>query len=170
MKMNRLQKITLILIALLGAGLAALGMIAQLPIVLLLSVLMAAFWCAITIYGNPNLHLVFFIVFLALISMIIFSRISFIIMVLLVILDIAAWNLGEFSHRALRYDDRPNNKRMENLRMKQLAIPLAIGFVLAVVPMVVRVQLPFLLTAILFIAAVVLVGLGIREVREKSGE
>lgn len=168
MKLNRLQTITLILIALLGAGSAVMGFFAQLPIVMLLSILLGAFWCAITIYGNPNLHIVFFIAFLALLSIAIFSQVSFIASVLLVLLDIASWNLGEFSHRALRFDDRPNSKRMENLRFKQLAIPLGIGFVLAILPMIVSVQLPFLVTAILFIAAVVLVGVGIRGVREKA--
>ncbi|MEE4195083.1 MAG: hypothetical protein V2J07_07785, partial [Anaerolineae bacterium] len=156
MRLNRLQTITVILIALLGAGLAALSFIGQLAIILLLSVIMAAFWCAIVVFGKPDLHLAFFIVFLAMLGIAILDQLPFVWLALLVILDIAAWNLGEFSQRALRYKHIPNQKRMENLHMKQLAVPLGIGFALAMLPSLIRVELPFVVMAVLVVGAVVL--------------
>lgn len=168
MKLNRLQIITLVIIALLGATLAALSVHGQLPVVLLLSVILAAFWCATVVFGKPDLHLAFFVTFLALLSIAIFDGLPFVWLALLVCLDIAAWNLGEFSQRLLRYNEIPNQQRMENLHLKQLAIPLGIGFALAILSAVIRLQLPFIVVAVLVIAAVVLVGVGIRGLREKK--
>lgn len=168
MRLNRLQTITVILIALLGAGLAALSFIGQLAIILLLSVIMAAFWCAIVVFGKPDLHLAFFIVFLAMLAIAILDQLPFVWLALLVILDIAAWNLGEFSQHTLRFQHIPNQKRMENLHLKQLAVPLGIGFALAILPTLIRVELPFVVMAVLVIAAVVLVGVGIRGLREEG--
>jgi len=167
-KLTRLQTFAIVLIALLGAGLAALSFFNQLAVLMMLSVLLAAFWCAIVVFGKPDLHLAFFVAFMVLVSIALLDGVPFGWMALLLCIDIAAWNLAEFSRRARAYQNIPNRKRLENLHLKQLGIPLGIGFALAVLPSLIRVELPFAVLVILVITAVVLVGVGIRGLREKK--
>lgn len=167
-KLTRLQTFAIILIALLGAALAALSFFNQLAVLLMLSILLGAFWCAIVVFGKPDLHLAFFVAYVVLLSLALLDGVAVGWVALLLCIDIAAWNLGEFSQRALAYPNIPNHKRLENLHLKQLGIPLGIGLALAVLPSMIRVELPFAVLVILVIAAVVLVGVGIRGLREKK--
>jgi len=170
MKLSRIELITLITVIVLGASLSALGLLGQTPFLLLFSILLAAIWCATIVFGKPDLDLVFFVAFLALISIGIFNRMPFVWLTLTVCLDIAAWNLAEFNRRLQKYEHIHNARKLENQHLKQLGIPLGIGFALSILPSFVKMEISFLAMVILVIGAVVLVGLGIRGLQEKVEE
>lgn len=168
MKLSRMEIITLAIIITLGTGVAVLGYTGQLAFVLMLSVVLTALWCAAVVFGKPDLHLVFFVAFLALIGISVFNQQPYVWTTLAICFDIAAWNLGEFSLRLGRYEHIHNPRKLENLHFKQLGIVLGIGFLLAMVPALIQFEMSFVLIVVLVLGAVVLIGVGIHGLREKD--
>lgn len=166
MKLSRMEIITLAIIAILGAGMAVLGFTGQMAFVLLLSIFLAAVWCATVVFGKPDLHLVFFVAFLVLISLTIFNERPLMWTALAICLDIAAWNLGEFNLRLGRYNHIHNPRKVENHHLKQLGIVLGIGYLLAMAPTIIRLQISFLPVVVMVLGAIILIGIGIRGLRE----
>ena len=168
LNLSRIEIIALVLVILLGIGLAVAGQRAQQTIILISSLVLALLWCLVILLGKPDLHLSFFILFAVIISFGVLSEVPFFWSTIFLCLDFAAWNLGEFLFRLRSYQHIHNRKQLENQHLKQLGITLGIGCVLALLTSLVNVDIPFLLMGFLLLAAIALLGFGLRALRPKE--
>jgi len=169
-QLSRMKIITLILVLLLGCGLALMGYLFQQPLITTPSILLAVVWAVIIVIGKPDLNLAFFVLDLVPIGFGVLSQLPFFWMAVLLCLDIAAWNLGEFSFRLIQYENVHNQRKLENKHLKQLGITLGIGLLIAVLTTLINIKIPFLLLMFLVILVVVVIGVGLRILKPEEPE
>ena len=73
-------------------------------------------------------------------------------------LAVAAWNLAAFYHQRGQFSMVVNLREQENIRLKRLAGTLGVGYALSLAPVIIAVQVRFIILAILALAAIILLG------------
>jgi len=97
-----------------------------------------------------------------------FFKLNFAILLAVICFDLAAWNLTKFWGRIQRYDQIENQQQLENHHLKQLFGVLAIGYVLAITPHWIELELNFFSIFLLSLLTFFLFGKGITALHKEK--
>ncbi|HET59579.1 MAG TPA: hypothetical protein ENN32_04350 [Chloroflexi bacterium] len=157
---TRMKSILLALVFVLGALFTVLGAFANLTVLFIASAVTAVLWLAMILRGKTDLHTVFFILFVVLILYGAIEGIALPWLAVLLVLNLAAWNLGRFEYQLSQFDVVHNQRQMEDHHLKQLGLTLAAGFFLAILPSFLQLELPFVIVIAAVLGFVFLLGAG----------
>lgn len=83
-------------------------------------------------------------------------------------LNLAAWNLSSFIGTLLNHDNVVNQRKLENQRLRWLALLLGGSFLLTLIPMLVNIELRFIVVLAVAVLAFVLLTLALLSLRKKG--
>ena len=155
---TRMKIITLSLVLLLGATFTLLAVLANLTVPFIASAVIAVLWLTMILRGKQDWHTVFFILFVVMILYGAIEGIALPWVAALLVLNLAAWNLGRFEFQLSQFEVIHNQRQMEDHRLKQLGLTLAAGFFLAILPSFLRLNLPFVIVIAAVLGFVFLLG------------
>jgi hypothetical protein len=155
---TRMKIILLAVVFVLSATFTLLAVLANLTVPFIASAVIAVLWLAMILRGKPDWHTVFFILFVVLILYWAIQGIALPWLAALLVLNLAAWNLGRFENQLSQFDVVHNQRQMENHHLKQLGLTLAAGFFLAILPTFLRLNLPFVIVIAAVLGFVFLLG------------
>jgi hypothetical protein len=157
---TRMKIILLALVFVLGAMFALLAALASLTVPFIASAVGMLLWLGFILRGKPDWHTLFFILYVMLILYGAIQGIALPWLAVLLVLNLAAWNLGRFEYQLSQFDVIHNQRQMENNHLKQLGLTLAGGFFLAVLPSFLQLNLPFVIVIAAVLGFVFLLGAG----------
>ena len=167
---TRMKIITLALVFVLGAILTMLAVLASLTVLFIASAITTVLWLALILRGKPDWHTQFFILFVVLIMYGAVEGIALPWLAVLLVLTLAAWNLGRFEYQLSQFKVIHNQRQMENHRLKQLGLTLAAGFFLAILPSFLRLELPFVVVIVGVLGFVFLLGAGMSALAPRKNK
>jgi hypothetical protein len=157
---TRMKIILLALVFVLGALFTVLGAFANLAVLFIASAFTAVLWLGFILRGKPDWHTLFFVLYVMLILYGAIQGMALPWLAVLLVLNLAAWNLGRFEYQISQFDVIHNQRQMENHHLKQLGLTLAAGFFLAILPSFLCLNLPFVIVIAAVLGFVFLLGAG----------
>lgn len=169
---TRMKIIPMALVFFLGTVFSVLAVLANLTVAFIASALVTVLWLVFILSGKPDWHTLFFVFFVVLILYGAIEQIALPWLAIMLVLNLAAWNLGRFQYQLVRFDVIHNQRQMENHHLKQLGLTLAAGFFLAILPAFLRLNLPFVIVIAAVLGFVFLLSAGMSALapRRKKGE
>lgn len=141
--------------------LAIAGFFSEYPFLSTLALITGLGWALLFFFEKPFANTPAFISFILITMGAAFFKLEFAILLSAVCFDLAAWNLTKFWDRIRRYEQIENQRQLENHHLKQVFGVLAIGYVLAIFPHWIEIELNFFSIFLLSLLTFFLFGKGI---------
>ncbi|NSW54322.1 MAG: hypothetical protein HPY85_17600 [Anaerolineae bacterium] len=169
MKPNRrIKRITGVLLVLTAAGFAAAAALEPLWGFVIAAAVFGAMRLALLIADQHFGDRLLFLLFTLFSVLGVVEGLPLALMAGLLCLNLAVWNLSEFIGDLLRFDAVFDQRRMENLRLRRLALVLGGAYLLTLLPILVEIQLGFVAIAVAALLAVYLLGAALMRLRNKG--
>lgn len=136
-------KVLYSLIILTSALLAVLNIASQEYLLAGIAILVGMAWLFLLVRKQEPPHSLFFVVFLGLTVLGNLRNVSAPLMVLTLSTNLAAWDLSRFLARISHEDESAAKTSLESNHLQKLAIPLVIGFFVALIPTFIHFSLNF---------------------------
>ena len=164
----RMKRFALAAIAFTALPLVILGVISEYPLISAFALLLGLVWGLLFFFGKHFANTPAFIGYILIVMIGAFIELNFSILLAVVCFDRAAWNLTKFWNRIQRYEQIENQRQLENHHLKQVFGVLIIGYIFAILPHWIEIELSFFLIFLLSLLAFFLFGKGITALREEK--
>jgi len=164
----RIKRFALAAIAFTALPLTILGIISEYPLISAFALLFGLVWGLLFFFEKHFANTLAFIGYIFIVMISAFVELNFAILLAVVCFDLAAWNLTKFWNRIQRYELIENQQQLENHHLKQVFGVLITGYILAIIPHWIEIELSFFLIFLLSLLTFFLFGKGITALHKEK--
>lgn len=135
-------------------------------LIAIFAVVIGLVWFRLQDEQEQLLHALFFVFFLALALLGTFTETPTLVLMLCVCVDLAAWDLARFRARVSRAGNDEPGSELEMRHLKRLFVPIGVGFVIAMLPSLIRIPANFVVFLVLILLVMLLLRASVFYLRQ----